>query len=393
MISTFRASARLSAFFAAGLAWSYFHAPDSRASTFQAQHNAWNKTDYWKSVSGSGAPGSPMGASVWTGSVMLFWGGGEGSPASLGYKYDPISDSWTAMTTTGVPTGRHRHSMVWTGSEAMVWGGCGNSACGNAMIQATGGSYDPVGDTWATINTSGAPMKRFYHSAVWTGSAMLIWGGCVGSNCSPGSDGGSYNGATWTALTTIGAPSARLRHHAIWTGSKMLIWGGDTNTTCGGFPLNTGAHYDPGANSWTSITTINAPSPRSCGTAVWAGDDGKMIAFGGIASGTPMNTGALYHPATDSWTATTTVNAPAPRGEQAAVWTGRRMVIWGGFGGSYFDTGAVYDYKLNLWRKSTSLRNAPSSRKRPFAVWADNQMVIWGGFDGTELLDGGRYRP
>src|SRR5262249_53199229 len=42
------------------------------------------------------------------------------------------------------------------------------------------------------------------------------------------------------------------------------------------------------------------------------------------------NTGGRYNPSTDSWTATTTSNAPEPRFWQTAVWTGTEMIVWGG---------------------------------------------------------------
>ena len=35
-------------------------------------------------------------------------------------------------------------------------------------------------------------------------------------------------------------------------------------------------------------------------------------------------------PSTDSWTAISTINAPAPRGGNTAVWTGSEMIVWGG---------------------------------------------------------------
>src|SRR5205823_6151409 len=40
---------------------------------------------------------------------------------------------------------------------------------------------------------------------------------------------------TWTATSTTNAPTARLAHTAVWTGSEMVVWGG-TN-------LNTGGRY------------------------------------------------------------------------------------------------------------------------------------------------------
>jgi hypothetical protein len=46
----------------------------------------------------------------------------------------------------------------------------------------------------------------------------------------------------------------------------------------------------------------------------------------------------------DTWTDTTTVNAPAGRRFYTAVWTGAEMIVWGGLGGGgrSLNTGGKY---------------------------------------------------
>ncbi len=62
---------------------------------------------------------------------------------------------------------------------------------------------------------------------------------------------------TWTATTTANAPVARRSHTAVWTGSEMIVWGGLDNVL--GW-LNTGGRYNPSTDSWTATSTANAPS-------------------------------------------------------------------------------------------------------------------------------------
>src|SRR6185436_711312 len=123
-----------------------------------------------------------------------------------------------------------------------------------------------------------------------TGTRMLVWGGS-GANT-----GGSYDPATnsWTATSTAGAPSGRSNHTAVWTGSRMIVWGGEQPGSSNRF--NTGASYDPTTDAWTSVTIIGAPAPRTLHTAVWTGT--RMIVFGGYLA---RNDGAQYDPTTDSW--------------------------------------------------------------------------------------------
>jgi len=87
----------------------------------------------------------------------------------------------------------------------------------------------------------GPPEARSSHTAVWTGTRMIIWGGWSGSSCL--NTGGRYNPSTnsWTPTSTTGAPAGRYNHTALWTGSQMIVWGGYD----GGGHLRTGGRYTP----------------------------------------------------------------------------------------------------------------------------------------------------
>src|SRR5206468_8621563 len=118
----------------------------------------------------------------------------------------------------------------------------------------------------------------------------------------------------WGATTTANAPLARDGHTAVWTGSEMIIWGGlfyDGNTL---HYLNTGGRYNPSTDSWIATGMTNAPTPRSDHRAVWTGSE--MIVWGGhFYDGTLhyLNTGGSYDPMTDTWTDTSTNNEPTGR--------------------------------------------------------------------------------
>ena len=88
-----------------------------------------------------------------------------------GGRYNPSNDGWTAVTTTAAPAARYNHTAVWTGSELIVWGGYGG---GNLN---TGGRYNPANDGWTAVTTRGAPAARNGHTAVWAGGEMIVWGG------------------------------------------------------------------------------------------------------------------------------------------------------------------------------------------------------------------------
>jgi N-acetylneuraminic acid mutarotase len=338
--------------------------------------------DTWTATSLTNAPaGRRWHTAVWTGSEMIVWGGlGSSGVLNTGGRYNPSTDSWTAISTTNAPSARSGHTAVWTGSEVIVWGGSDTN---------TGGRYSPSTDSWAATSTSNAPTARDSHTAVWTGSQMIVWGGFGQVN--DFNTGGRYNPGTdtWTATSTINAPSARDGHTAIWADSEMIVWGGGINDFSN--PYNTGGRYNPGTDSWTATSTTNAPAASSH-TAVWTGS--QMIVWGGCQAPDVFcgrgNAGGRYNPGTDSWAATSTTNAPSARNLHTAVWTGSEMIIWGGFS-PYINSGGRYNPSTDSWT-ATSTANAPSARGTHTAVWTGSQTIVWGGYDGSNYLNtGGRY--
>ena len=81
-------------------------------------------------------------------------------------------DSWTATSTTNAPNGRYEHTAIWTGSEMIVWGGFigGFALERRREIQSWHRQLD-------RDQHHQRALSRGYHTAVWTGSEMIIWGG------------------------------------------------------------------------------------------------------------------------------------------------------------------------------------------------------------------------
>ena len=349
-------------------------------------------TDSWTPTTPTAAPSArSKHTAVWTGDDMLVWGGVPvDQVGESGGRYDPASDSWLPMSTTAAPLPRKSHTMVWTGSEAIVWGGDSDYANVNFEPYATGGRYDPSSDTWTPTFSSGTPDGREQHTAVWTGNTMIVWGGKRGSLAHFAS-GGRYDPVldAWTPTSLAGAPGPRYAHTAVWTGNTMIVWGGDHAPLYAG--LDTGGRYDPIGDSWLPTTLAGAPSARYDHTAVWTGS--RMIVWGGdSAGGIVFNTGGRYDPVADAWSPTTTTGAPTARTDHTAVWTGSRMIVWGGLA-AISNTGGRYDPAADTWSPVSLSGAVPSPRISHSAVWTGNEMIVWGGFFMGYKNTGGRYDP
>ncbi len=177
----------------------------------------------------------------------------------------------------------------------------------------------------------------------------------------------------------------------------MIVWGGYSLTL--DVDYNTGGRYDPSANSWTP-TSLGAgvPEPRDTHVGVWTGS--KMIVWGG-AGGAPgliyLASGAQYDPVTDSWTPTAQSSAtPSPRSLHTTVWTGTEMIVWGGNNiSSQQQVGGRYKPLSDTWTALPSSAPGVDQTWGSNAVWTGKEMIVWGGDQvGTGIPgSGGRYDP
>ena len=81
-----------------------------------------------------------------------------------GARYNPAANSWTAIS--DAPSGRYYHTATWSGSELIVWGGPG--------LAPRGLKYNLGTDSWSLISTNGQPEAKASHSAVWSGNSVIV---------------------------------------------------------------------------------------------------------------------------------------------------------------------------------------------------------------------------
>lgn len=350
----------------------------------------------WTPVTTTGAPSARFEhTAVWTGTEMIVWGGQSATAYfNDGGRFNPTTGVWTPLSTTGAPSGRRGHTAVWTGREMIVWGGYNGSGW-----LGSGARYNPATDTWTPTSTFFAPGARSRHVAAWTGSRMLIWGGWTGGVLSSVTgDGGSYDPVanSWSNLSILNAPSDRRWHAAALAGSRWVIWGGERSD---GATYGDGDGYDTGTTSWSSVSTSSDPAGRARHTAVWTGS--RVVVWGGDGgdadgiAGTPRADGGRYDPAADTWSSLP-ASPLAARARHTAVWSGTRMLVWGGLGATNVagDGAALDPTGTGAWT-TLSAAGAPSARYAHTAVWTGTEMIVWGGADATPapVGDGARLLP
>lgn len=88
------------------------------------------------------------------------------------------------------------------------------------------------------------------------------------------------------------------------------------------------------------------------------------------------------------------IAAPAIGGrtDAAVAWSGREVLVWGGFNGeARWGDGGAYDPATNRWRR---LPKSPlTARMAPASAWTGAEFLVWGGYQVRFAVDGAAYDP
>ncbi|MCR4315788.1 MAG: hypothetical protein NUW37_05480 [Planctomycetes bacterium] len=216
------------------------------------------------------------------------------------YSYSPSDGKFVALNADGAPSPRTGESVVCAGSKVIVFGG---AAFGSEELLADGGVYDIESDAWAPLQGPSRGGARANHTAVWTGTEMIVYGGMV----NPSSPYGiAYNPETetWRTMEFDGAPVELSNHSAAWTGSKMLLYGGRIGEDK--IYLTDLYSYDPKTTEFVKLTGSDYFAGRLDHSAIFA--NGRMIVYGGRDEDGPCRTALAYSPETDDWELLTAIS-------------------------------------------------------------------------------------
>ncbi len=256
------------------------------------------------------------------GSVLMSTNANDTNLMAAGYVRIPgarvQSDEWEALRSTTTIPPRTRHSAVWTGTEMIVWGGY-HPAGG---YRYDGGRYNLASNSWTPLPTNGAPYAGGLTKAIWTGTELIVWGG------DSQGVGGIYNlqSNAWRRINPQNAPTPNYSYDRIyWTGAEMLVWG-----------LNSGGRFNPVTGLWSPISQIGAPSGQFAGA--WTGTELLVWQYNEVF-------GARYSPAANVWLPLPIENGPTIG--DMGFWTGSEFVV---FPQDKSHPGAKYDPEANVWR-------------------------------------------
>ena len=329
--------------------------------------------------------------------------------------YNVCDDTWTPMSTTGVPhaitdTVAERPVGLWTGNELLVWGGFQSASAGydEGAPVSFATRYNAASDAWTEMERDGEPTARNYLAQLWTGKQLLVWGG-IGQSGDKSwvnhDDGALYdpNTDSWTAMSTAGAPAGRYAtDRVVWTGTQLIVWGGLSYGTGMSFDpvvttLDNGGVYDAASDSWTPIPSTGAPHDGFAPLA-WTGKELVVISNldGYSTPGQILFEGARFDPKANAW------SKMSPPGLELAdtlefanlkiYWVGSVLAVLGEkvSQGTGEPALLLYDPETDTWSSGT-VPSIPSYFRWQSATVVGDTLVVAGPGDGSSDARGAHH--
>lgn len=286
-------------------------------------------------------PGARSGASaVWTGDAVYVFGGYDGDryPRYTDeiLRYDPSTGSVRAMESR-LPVPAQGMSAVWTGSAVFLFGGHTGSTPLSSILR-----YDPEADVLLSLPLVSLDWARGFTAAAWDprdlpavgcpgGCAYVFGGGDVGPGVTPTDRIFRFNPATLLGsdLEGVALPEPRIHATAAFVEDRIVVFGGSRWETSPARTLDDVVLFAP-ESSAVVRSAARMPEPRREAAAV---SDGQAVyVIGGCApAACPLASVLRYDPARDS-IAKLDAALPQPLAAVAAAWTGEAAYLLGGRG-------------------------------------------------------------
>jgi hypothetical protein len=182
------------------------------------------RSNSWRGLPKAPLAGSQHPLGVWTGKEYVVVAGRRAAA------YNAARNAWRILAAP--PAYNANATAVWAGDKVVVAGGS------RAVI-----SYQPAKNRWQRLPS--LPAGRVGKVVVFDGARVLVWGGVRGgASLVPGAK-------RWTVFAHGSLP-AKLEATAVWTGTALIVWGGA--------PTKAWGHYDEAGGVYT-------PPALGCGDA------------------------------------------------------------------------------------------------------------------------------
>lgn len=190
-------------------------------------------------------------------------------------------------------------------------------------------------------------------------------------------------------ISDAGLPSNRQLAESASGQGAWLVWGGQTAL---GQPLASGAWEDLSTGAWTATSSLDAPAPRSGHVMVPVGD--TFFIHGGQGASSVLDSAHLFDPAFNEWTTVATPNGLTARVSHAgvALQDGQSVMLFGGRTAEGLSNRIdVFNTQTKSWDSTVTaqLSNLLTQRQDSQMARVGQWVLIWGGENASGPLGDG----
>lgn len=342
----------------------------------------------------------------------------NGNAQSTAEIYDPVANTWTSVASLNTARYSHTATLLNDGT-VLVTGGPDNSAevynvtantwtsagtlqaygsgytttlLSTGKVLVTGGEdsqvdllqstqiYDPVAKTWS--NAAPMSVTRIFHSATLlsNGKVLIAGGQGVGGGYGLYASAAIYDPVanTWTDVASLNAP--RFHHLALplANGNVVVAYGSALDGSgIGAGPGEVSAEtYAPTANTWTA-TGMTAQSGFSAATLA----NGQVLLSGGASPSGLTNMAQLFNPATNSWSIAASLLTARENHTSTLLQNGKMLIVGGDTAGPVLASVELYDPSANTWTAAASLTTGRTNHTA--TLLASGKVLVAGGVDSS----------
>ncbi len=190
----------------------------------------------------------------------------------------------------------------------------------------------------------------------------------------------------WTLVpASPSAPSPRVLATALEVGGVVMVFGG--GDAAGTADYKDGALFEPASASWTPIPA----APKERRAPVMAAVGMTVLVWGGWdKAGQPVPETHSFDLPSKSWSVVTSGVPPSARTEFAWAASADRLYVHGGriAGTTKTDEAHRAELTTGAW---SAIGKGPSGRWGSFGAWDGVGFWVWGGDDNNAKADGKRY--
>jgi uncharacterized membrane protein len=324
-------------------------------------------------------------ASVYGTDNVVFFGGWNGSSGfDDTWVYDLSANTWTKKYPSTRPNVRYFHKMstIYGTDQVLLFGGGSSIA-----IYDDTWVYDLSANTWTNKNPSGStPTGRYSHSMAHINGTdnVVLFGG---RNLTIFSDTWVYDlsANSWTSKSPSTSPSALegISMASVITTDKVMLFGGWTGTK---HSIDTWI-YDLSSNNWNKKSLTTKPINTSNHGIAFIENTDKIVLIGGNDWYRFYDDTWVYDLSDNKWVKKLMVYPPAPRNAHgmATIYSGDKLMLFGGNADRIFGDTWIYDLSDNNWtKKYTTPQPYPRTRPALASIIGDDKVVLFGGSHSSQ---------